>query len=277
MEFSNIEALPGLVIALGLAPVCGFAILRIVMLMVDGELDAGPGIVALIVLLLVLVVAIMSKSGAVAGVVIVTLISLLVFFPYAVDQVANAEVRGLDIDKLDKVHREIIQRPENIASYFALAEIVHALGLEGHGIVIAEQTLARLSTEMDPIKNQSLRDVFRSEEHRARQWRRDLRDQAAFRAVACPRCGHRNEPGAIACGGCQGPFLLELARKIDPRQKIRSKLVVGFAMVAGFLAGTVYAWSVMKGDMRLVALGVGLATVAGVFTWMFQPRMLGRQ
>jgi hypothetical protein len=277
VELPNIDALPGLVIALGLAPVCGFAILRIVLLMVDGELGAGPGTVALIAMLAVLVVTIMSKSSAVAGVVIVVLVSLIVFFPYAVEQVASAEVRGMDIDKLDRVHREIIERPENVASYFALAEIVHALGLEGHGIVIAEQTLQRLSTEMDPIKNQSLRDVFRNEEARAKQWRRNVRDIAAFRAVACPRCGRPNEPGTIACVGCQGPFLLELARKIDPRARIRQKLVVGFALVAGFLTGTVYAWTAIEGDLRLVAFGLGLGTVAGVFTWMFQPRLLGRQ
>ncbi len=277
MEFQNIEALPGLLIALGLAPVCGFAILRITKFMLDGELDAGPGIAAIIAVFLVLAVTIMSKSSVVAGAVIVTLVSLMVFFPYAVDQIASAEVRGMDIDKLDRVYREIIERPENVSTYFALAEIVHALGLEGHGIVIAEQTLQRLSTEMDPIKNQSLRDVFRSEESRAKHWRREVRDQAVFRAAMCPRCRHLNEPGAIACGGCQGPFLLELARKIDPRSKIRSKIIVGFAMVAGFLTGTVYAWWVIEGDLRWGVFAVGLATVAGVFTWMFQPRKLGRR
>lgn len=277
MDFPNITALPGLLVSLALAPICAFAILRIMKFMFDGELDAGPGIAGIITVLVVLGLTIMSKSNVIAGVVMVTVVSLMAFFPFAVDQAANAEVRGMDIDKLDKVHREIIGRPENIASYFALAEIVHALGLEGHAIVIAEQTLERLSTEMDPVKNQSLRDVFRTEESRTKQWRRVLRDQAAFRAVACPRCGHRNEPGAIACGGCQGPFLLELARKIDPRQKIRSKLVLGFAMVAGFLTGTVYAWWVIEGDLRWVVFTLGLATVAGVFTWMFQPRRLGRR
>jgi hypothetical protein len=104
-----------------------------------------------------------------------------------------------------------------------------------------------------------------------------LRDPDACRAVACPRCKHKNEAGTIACAGCQGPFLLDLARGIDPRQKIRSKLVLGFAMVAGFLTGTVYAWSVIEGDLRWAVFGAGLATVAGVFTWMFQHKRLGRR
>lgn len=277
MENAGFEAIPGLLITLAMAPVVGFAVLRVVKYMLDGELDAAPGFGAIVTLLGVMVVTIMSKSSVVAGVVLVGVLSLVVFFPFAVDTLANADVRGIDIDRLDRVHREIVARPENVASYFALAELVHKLGLEGHAIVIAERTLASLSNEVDPLKNQSLRDVFKTEESRTKQWRRDLNDQDAFRAVACPRCKRKNEAGTIACSGCQGPFLLDLARGIDPRQRVRSKLVLGFAMVAGFLAGTTYAWSVIEGDLRWLAFGVGLATVAGVFTWMFQHRRLGRR
>ena len=106
---------------------------------------------------------------------------------------------------------------------------------------------------------------------------RDIRDPRACKAVACPRCGCRNEPGAIACSRCQGPFLLDLARRIDTRPKIRSKLVLGWAMVAGFLIGTVYAWMALEDQARWVAFAAGLALVAGVFTWLFQPRRLGRR
>jgi hypothetical protein len=277
MENAGFAAIPGLLIALAMAPVVGFAVLRVIKYMLDGELDAAPGFGAIITLVGIMVVTIMSKSHVVAGVVLVGVLSLMVFFPFAVDTLANADVRGIDIDNLDRVHIEITARPENIASYFALAELVHKLGLEGHAIAIAERTLERLSNEVDPLKNQSLRDVFKTEESKAKQWRRNLSDPEAFRAVACPRCKHRNEPGMIACAGCQGPFLLDLARGVDPRQGVRSKLVLGFALVAGFLTGTVYAWSVIEGDLRWVVFGIGLATVAGVFTWMFQHRRLGRR
>lgn len=267
-------ALPGLLIALALAPVCVAAILVILKWMFDNQLDVGPGLAAIFGVMVIALVTVMSKSNFVAGAVLAVMITLMVFLPYAVEQVTAAELRGIDIDKLDRVHQELVQRPENVASYFAMADLVYELGLHGHAIAISERTLERLSTMVDPIKNQSMRDVFRAEESRAREWRRRVTDPAAFRPVACPRCGQRNEPGTIACAKCQGPFLLDLARRIDPRPKIRSRLVFGWALVACFFTGTVYSWSVFEGNMRLVTLGVGLALVAGVFTWLFRPRVL---
>jgi hypothetical protein len=275
--FEHLTALPNLLIALAMSLVSAFAVFRVMKFMFDGELDAGPGIAAIVTIVCVMAATIMSKSTVVAGAVMVSMISLLVFFPYALDQLAGAEARGADIDRLDKAHKEIIARPENVASYFALAQLVHDLGLEGHAVVIAEQTLARLPMEIDPLTNQSIRDVFKAEESRAKHWRRSIVDTAEFRAVACPRCGFRNEPGTIACGRCQGPFLLDLARKIDPRHRLRSRLVLGWAMVAGFLTLTVWSWSVLEGDLRWVTFGGGLAAVAGVLTWLFHPRRLGRR
>jgi len=271
----NVTALPGLMIALALAPVCAFAIITLISWMMDNLLDVGPGLGGIAIVLLVLLVTILSKNHFVAGAVIVVLINLMVFLPYAIEQSAKAEMQGTDIDKLDRVHKEISERPENIASYFAISELVYDLGLPGHAVAIAEKTLARLSTETDPIKNQSIRDVFKAEESRAREWRRHIKDQKEFRAVACPRCGYRNEPGNIACGKCQGPFLLDLARGIDPRQKIRSRLVLGWALIAGFFTLTVYGWSEFAGSARWVIVVGGLMTIAGVFTWLFRRRKLG--
>ncbi len=270
----NITALPGLLIALALAPLCGFAILTLIKWMMENLIDVGPGLAAIVAVVLVMIVTILSKSHVVAGAVIVVLITLMVFLPYAIDQAAMAEIRGSDIDKLDRLHQELTRNPENVSTYFAIAEYVHMLGLEGHAVAISEKTLDRLSTVMDPIKNQSLRDVFRNEEQRAKEWRRRLKDTSAFRPVACPRCGHRNEPGNLACGKCQGPFLLDLARKIDPRQKIRSRMVAGWGVIAAAFTGTVYYWFYNEQSSRWVVLGIGLLAIAGVLTGLFRHRRL---
>ena len=268
------EAIPGLLIAIALIPVCGIAVLMVLKWMFSGELDTGPGIVAIAVVVLIPVVTVMSKSEYVAGAVIVIMITLMMFFPYALDQLDSAEVRGMDIDKLDKAHRQITETPENVPTYFLLAELVHSLGLEGHAVSIAEQTLDRLSTKIDPIKNQSIREAFRAEESKAREWRRRITDPGAFRAVACPRCRKMNESGAIACGNCQGPFLLDLARAIDPRPKVRSKLVLSWALVAGFFTGTVYGWMLLDGFLRIALLLTGLGLVGGTMHRLFRDRTL---
>ena len=277
MDFPNIGSLPGFLIALVLGPICALAVIGVTKYMLDGELDLGPGIVAILCTFTVLALTIMSKSQVLAGIVIVAMLTIIAFFPYAVEHVALAEMRGMDIDHLDRAYKEIIARPGNIASYFALAELVHSLGLKGHAVAIAERTLASLSTEIDPVKNQSLRGVFRTEESRTKQWRRQILDQAEFHPVACPRCGHKNEPGTIACGGCQGPFLLDIARRIDPRKRIRSRLAAGFALIAGLIAISAYTGLEVEGALKWVVLGVALAVAAGTLTWLYRPRAMGRK
>jgi hypothetical protein len=273
----NIEAIPGLLIAVALGPICAYSILTIIKWMMENQIDVGPGLAGIVIVILVMLVTILSKSHIVAGAVIVVLINLMIFLPYGIDQAARAELQGSDIDKLDRLHQEVTRNPENVSTYFAIADLVYEFGLPGHAVMIAETTLNRLSTEMDPIKNQSVRDVFKSEESRAREWRRRLTDRNAFKAVACPRCGYRNEPGTIACGKCRGPFLLDLARKIDPRVRIRSRLVLGWAIIAGFFTGTVYVWSLTEASIRWVALFGGLALIAVTFLWLFRPRRLGHR
>ncbi|MCH8980294.1 MAG: hypothetical protein IH945_13805, partial [Armatimonadetes bacterium] len=225
------ESIVGLIMAFAMIPAVIVAVLMLMHWMTTGQIDAGAGLAGIIVVVLVSVATVMSHSTVAVVSVLICMVTLIVFFPYAADQLAKAEIQGCDIDKLDKAHRQLVATPENVATFFLVADMVYALGLEGHAIAIYESTLDKLSTQIDPVKNQSMREVFRAEESRVREWRRQVRDPDAFRAVACPRCRHRNEPGTLACGGCNGPFLLDLARQIDPRPKIRSRLVTGWALL----------------------------------------------
>ncbi|MCH8979276.1 MAG: hypothetical protein IH945_08540 [Armatimonadetes bacterium] len=268
------ESIIGLVTAIAMIPVVLVAILLLMHWMMTGDIDAGAGIVAITVVLLVSAVTITSHSTVAVVAVLICMVTLMVFFPYASDQLAKADLQGMDIDKLDKAHQQLVSTPENIATFFLVAEMVYALGLEGHAIAICESTLDKLSTQIDPIKNQSMREVFRAEESRTREWRRQVRDPDAFRAVACPRCRHRNEPGTLACGRCNGPFLLDLARQIDPRPRVKSRLVFGWALLALFFAGTVYGMVELEGVGGYVVLAAGLAMVATVLYRLFGRRAM---
>ena len=268
------DSMIGLIMAFAMIPVVIVAIFQLMSWMASGEIETHVGLVAIAVVLVVSIATVMTRNSIAVISVLICMVSLMVFFPYASEQLAKAEIQGLDIDKLDRAHQQLVATPENVASFFLVGEIVHTLGLEGHAIAIYESTLNTLSTQIDPIKNQSMREVFRAEEFRAREWRRQVRDPDAFRAVACPRCGHRNEPGTLACGGCNGPFLLDLARKIDPRPKIRSRLVTGWALLGLFFTGTVYGMIVLKGFGAYVVLAVGLALVATVLYRLFGRRAM---
>ena len=268
------DSIIGLITAFAMIPVVIVAVLLLMHWMTTGQIDAGAGLAAIAVVAIVSFATVVSHSTVAVVAVFVCLVTLMVFFPYAWDQLARAEVQGMDIDKLDKAHEQLVATPENVATFFLVAEMVHTLGLEGHAIAIYESTLNKLSTQIDPIKNQSMREVFRAEESRVREWRRHVRDPDAFRAVACPRCGRRNEPGTLACGGCNGPFLLDLARQIDPRPKIRSRLVTGWACLGLFFTGTVYGMVVLEGFGAYVVLAVGLGLVGTVLYRLFGRRAM---
>lgn len=268
------ESMIGLIMAFAMIPVVIVVILVLMHWMVTGDIDGWTGLAVIAVVFVVSFATVMSRSTIAVGAVLTCMVTLMVFFPYAVDQLAEAEVQGMDIDKLDKAHQQLVRTPDNVASFFLVAEMVYALGLEGHAIAICERTLEKLSTVIDPIKNQSMREVFRAEEHRTRQWRRQVRDPDAFRAVECPRCQHKNEPGTLACGRCNGPFLLDLARKIDPRPRIRPRLVLGFGLLGLFFTGTVYGMVVLEGFGAYLVLSVGVGLIATVLYKLFRRRVM---
>ncbi len=264
----------GLIMAFAMIPVVIVTVLVLMHWMVTGDISGATGLVAIAVIVLVSGATVMTRNSVAVGAVLTCMVTLMVFFPYASDQLAQAEVQGMDIDRLDKAHQQLVSTPDNIATFFLVAEMVYALGLEGHAIAICESTLEKLSTQIDPIKNQSMREVFRAEEFRTREWRRRVRDPDAFRAVACPRCKHLNEPGTLACRKCDGPFLLDLARQIDPRPRIRSRLVTGWAAIGLFFTGTVYGMVVLDGLAAYLVLLVGLGLVTTVLYRLFRRRAM---
>lgn len=270
----GLDSIEGIVIALFYLPAIGFAVYFLIQWVADGEIELFPAILAVIVMLAVLYSGVRSQSMVVIGAGLTSIITLLVFFPFAVEKLAEAENVGVEIDRLDKIHQMITQKPENISAYFSLAESVHDLGLEGHAVAICQRTLDTLPTEVDPQTNQSIRDVFRAEEARARSWGRSITDPDAMKAVACPRCSRLNEAGTIACVGCQGPFLLDIARAIDPRSKIRTKLVFAWTIVVALFTGSTYAWMELPGRLSYVFAGLGFMTAALVLSLVFRRRTL---
>lgn len=269
-----LDTLPGLLLTLIFAPVCAVSVLMILKWMFSNELDVAAGLVAICVILIAMILTIMSKNEIIAGIVLLILVTLMAFLPYAVEQFALAELQGIDIDRLDKAYKQISERPENVGAVFVLAQTVYDMGLPGHAVAIAEKLISQLSKEMDPLKNTSIRDIFRAEEMKAKQWRREIKDDIVFRPVKCEKCGHMNNPGEIVCGGCSAPYLLEIARKIDPRPRIRSRVVIAWAMLAAFFIGAVYFWSITIGIWPWISLALCLSFVAGTLAWLFRKRSL---
>lgn len=276
MAQSGFMMIPSLFITLATILVMGFAILKMIGMMVLGDLPAIQGWSAIAILLAILAITISSHSEVVAGATFVTVLTLIAFYPFAASQLEKLELRGIDVTGLEKAFKTAIERPDNVAVRFQIARIVHDLGLPGHAIAIVDTTLLAMSTQWDDVQNRSLRDVFRGEELMAKQWRRDLRDPDAFADVACPKCGRKNPPGQLACVGCGGPFLLELARKLDVKGKFVGKLVLAWALLAAFLVGTVLATQNLGGALLYAVFFASLACVGGILFFLFRDPRLGR-
>jgi len=277
MAQSGFLMIPSLFITLATIIVMGFAFVKVIGMMIMKDLDVIPGLVALSVLRGIFAVTIWSHSDFIAGASFVVMLTLMAFYPFAETQLEKLQHREIDVAGLEKAFQTAIQRPDNIAVRFQIAQIVYDLGLPGHAIAISESTLHALSAQWDDVQNRSLRDVFRSEEQTAKQWRRTLTDPQAFREVACPKCGKPNPAGQLACVGCGGPFLLELARRLDKRSSFVGKLVLSWAALAVFLVSAVVLSTKLSGIPLYLAFLVALGAVGALLFRLFRDPQLARQ
>lgn len=267
---------PQLLITLALIPLFGFATLTVVRMMIDGDVGAIQGVVSLFAVGAVLAIAITSRSGAVTGLIALVTVALMVFFPYASTQMERLAHREIRSDELDKAHRALAERPDNINARFSIARVLYEQGMVGYAIATVEQTLAGLPNEVDPVHNRSVRDIYRNEFYTAKQWRKNLRDPRAFDPVKCRACGTLNYPGDLACRGCRAPYLLELARTMDNPRRFLGKLVMAWALVALLLAAiATMALNYPSGVTLGVAI-VGIAGVGAAFWWMFRDPQMQR-
>jgi len=264
-------AVPYLLATFLLLPVFGFAISWVVRGMIDGSVTFGQGMLANGILVGILAVGIKAPHPAAPWVVAGVMVTLMAIFPYAETQLARADLRLINADQVDRAHAALSSRPDNVPAAFLLARTVYDHGFRGHGIAIAEGVLSSLSTNQDPLRFRSTRDLFRAEEMLLAKWKREAIDPRDFQPLSCPLCGYMNPPGPIQCGGCEKPYLLEAARRTETMEKVIGKLVVAWALIALALTGGAWAIIALPSPIRFLVFGGALVTVGLVLTVMFRP------
>lgn len=266
---------PQFLITLALIPLFGYGVLRVIRMMIDGDVGAVQGVVALFAVIGTLAIAITARSNAVTGAIALVTIALMAFFPYAATQMERLEHRDIRGDELDKAHRALAERPDNVNARFMIARVLYEQGMVGYAIATVEQTLAGLPDAIDPVHNRSVRDIYRNEFYTAKQWRNSLRDPKAFDPVKCPACGTMNYPGDLACRGCRGAYLLDLARTMDNPRRFLGKLVMAWALVALVLAAISMAALNYPSSVTFTVAALGIGTVGAVLWWLFRdPTMM---
>lgn len=270
------EAFPALITTIPLFLLIGFCILKLIGMLLLHEVSLGAALSGIALLLLTLYVGVKAGGSAVAIGILVSVAALMVFYPYALEQLEHADLREIDADTLLRAHVVISEQPNNIPAWFRLAEMLYALGLPGHAIALSDRIVATLSADLDLMQNRSQRDFYRTEEWRAKRWREELRDPRAFHPIACPKCGVRNPPGEVTCAGCGSHYLVEYVRLMPGRSSMATTLVFAWCLILAAVVAGAWAMLTFSTGLGLVALVMVLATLGAALYWLFRPRPLAK-
>lgn len=259
-------AIPAFLITMAMLPAMGFAVWWLIGRMIEGALDAIPGLAGIIILCGMFAVSISSPNQAIAGAFLVVLITGMVFFPYAETQMARVVGREVNAERIEKAHAALSARSDNVAAWFELSRVLYDHGFQGHAIAIADLTLSRLSENMDPIKFQSMRDLFRSEEYLLQRWKRDANPDLC-KPLRCPKCSAMNPPGDVSCSRCGAAYLLEIVRGSNIRKSFLGRLVFGWTLLAGLLCAAAYAGVAFR-ERGGAVVALILVGVVGLVLWL---------
>jgi hypothetical protein len=263
-----------LVIAVGMVLVVMVWVYMAMHWIAEGDLEAIPGIISILVAAGCIPVAVWFPNPTIALIAAVVIFASVVSFPFARSQLDARLHREIDTDELEKAHSAYAAAPSNAHARFEIARVLYKLGLPGHAIAIAEEAAAGLSTANDPTTNRSYREFFHRELYHLAEWKRLHGAPQEFRPIACPRCKRANPPGAVACIGCGGPFLLDLARKALAGERVLTRLVFSWAVIAATIVGAAMIGSEFSGGPLLfMVISLSCATVLALYA-INRPRTL---
>lgn len=273
----NLDEMVGSLLIAGLdIIVIGTTVVLVMHRMIAGDLRTEAGILAIGVAIFLMFVSIKPPHPAVPGVALVVVITLVAFFPFALTMLEKAEMHAIDTELLDKAYAALRARPDNTAAKLQIAKMLHDQGLREHAIAVAGSALGSLSTEVDPVHNRSIRDLFYNEAILLRRWHQEqaMEPKRLPPFVKCPACGKDNAVGDLLCAGCGRPYLLDAVSQTDSGGKIMSKLVIAWAAVAAFFVGGIAVALNFEGVVRLILFFSALAAVGAFITWLFRPKSL---
>lgn len=240
--------------------------------MIDAEVSAVAGFLGIGAAILLLAVG--TWGGYVVGSLIgVAMLASLGAMPFLMSKTEERISREGDEHLLEQAFEAYGDNPQNVAAHFRIAALLYTYGWRGHAITIAERAASGLSSEVDPVANRSIRDLFRAEIYKLQEWKREATDKD-FRPVLCMRCRASNPVGTIACVRCQAPVLLDYARTLTLARPFYSRLFLAWSAVAAVIGGGAIAGLTLEGNARYVVI-FGLVLLAGVFlAFLFRDKPL---
>ncbi len=265
------EAIGGLMIAVASGLVMSIAALLIMYKTIDGDIPAWMGLGALAGVVGVLALTAKPPHPAIPGIVLVVAITLMAFFPFMLNQLDRADLNSFDVHRLERAFQALVVRPENFACKLEVAKALHSQGFVHQAIAIATETLNTIPNEKDQVTNRSIRDQFRDEDYKVKQWMRAAGKTPLYAIhMRCGKCGHENPVNAIVCQKCAHPHLLDVAKKGDNRTKVIGKLVLSWGLLALLIVGSASVGLAMPGAVGYGLIALFIVAIGLLFAWMFR-------
>jgi len=265
------EMVGGLFISVASGVVLGIAVLLIIYKMIDGEIPLALGMGSIVGIVGVLMMSVRPPHPAIPAVVLVVALTLMAFFPFMLNQLDRADLNSFDVGRLERAYQVLGERPDNFASKLEVAKALHSQGMVHQAIAIASAALDTIPSERDNVTNRSLRDQFRDEDYKVKQWMRQAGNVPLYADhLTCRACNHQNSVSAILCEKCGNPHLLDAARRGDNKTKIIGKLAFSWALLAVFIVGSAAAGLALPGMAGFAVIFMLLIAIGGLFAWMFR-------
>ncbi|MCB0825343.1 MAG: hypothetical protein KDC26_04075 [Armatimonadetes bacterium] len=258
-------------ITLASAPIFMVAIIILVWKLIDKNIDGGQAILGIGTIVLLMVFAIASKSDVFLGVACLSLLIVMLMWPFAERQLDMQSVRAVNADRIERLHQAVSERPDNIPAQLELAACLHAHGFIGHGIELARVTLEAIPDTVDPMTGRSPRNMYTTEVYELKKWMGRATPEQINQRIKCASCMTFNPPGTIACSKCNEPYLLNHVRKNDFAKGIFGRFVVTGALVTAVFSFTAWASVTFKGAMSAVVVLAGLTAAFFAIRWLFTP------
>ncbi len=274
-ENQIVDSVERFLVGIGISLPAALWVICMVRWMIDGELSPTVGVLGIGLAFGLISLTVWAPYPWVAGLIFVVMLSSLATFSFARSMLDQREMKEIDLRQFENAYRSYGERPDNIAAHLGIAKAAHGCGLLSQAIAIAQNALNALGTEIDPVKNASMRDLFKKEDQDLKEWIRESHGKSVLHSVKCPRCQHVNPPHSIACVSCSAPYLLDLARNANVKSRAIARICVAWMVTATMIIVAAVCGNSFPGPIAAV-ISIGVFVVGSVVMFlMLREKQIG--
>jgi len=193
---------------------------------IGGDIDPITGILGVFFAFGLGYEAINPPVPAMAPLTVIAVLVTVVMFPFARTAMDRRQLRGIDIEALERSYQALSVRPDNVIAKFKIAKCLFDLGVCGHALRIAESLAPHMPQRF-----------FTEELRTLRKWQMMQIEGRFFAPISCAECQTSNPPGNLFCEKCGSAFLLDFAKGKVVGKRLGKKLVSTWIALIAVLVG----------------------------------------